>query len=84
MFPTDRNAVAFEDNAEGFAGRFAVREMAEIIHPREGCEVLAVYAEDFYKGTPAVTRNRYGKGGLLPSMPPVPTMPLWICCTTVL
>ncbi len=66
LFPTDRNAVAFEDNAEGFAGRFAVREMAEIIHPREGCEVLAVYAEDFYKGTPAVTRNRYGKGGLLP------------------
>lgn len=62
LFPTDRNAVAFEDNAEGFAGRFAVREMAEIIHPREGCEVLAVYAEDFYKGTPAVTRNRYGKG----------------------
>lgn len=62
FFPTDRNAVVFGPNSDGLAGTFTARDMAEIIHPKEGCEVLASYAEDFYKGTPAVTKNRYGKG----------------------
>lgn len=28
----------------------------------EGAQCLGAYGEDFYKGMPAVTRNRYGKG----------------------
>ena len=28
----------------------------------EGAEVLARYREDFYAGTPVITRNRYGDG----------------------
>lgn len=62
LFPSDHNGVAFRQNSDGLAGVFAVREMAEIIHPKEGCEVLAVYTDDFYKDTPAVTKNRVGKG----------------------
>lgn len=34
----------------------------ELICPQEGCEVLAVYTEDFYAGRAAVTRNSYQKG----------------------
>ena len=26
------------------------------------CETVAVYSEDFYKGTPAIVKNQYGKG----------------------
>ena len=28
----------------------------------EGAETVASYGDDFYKGLPAITRNRYGKG----------------------
>jgi len=33
----------------------------DIIHP-EGAEVIAKYTEDFYAGTPAICRNKFGKG----------------------
>ncbi len=35
--------------------------LCDLLH-LEGAEALAFYGEDFYKGMPAVTRNRYGKG----------------------
>jgi beta-galactosidase len=34
---------------------------ADLIHP-EGAETLASYTDDFYAGTPAVTRNVFGEG----------------------
>ncbi len=34
----------------------------ELIHPKEGCEVLAFYTEDFYAGKAAVTRNQWKEG----------------------
>jgi beta-galactosidase len=34
---------------------------ADLIHP-EGADTLASYADDFYAGTPAVTRNVFGEG----------------------
>ena len=36
-------------------------DFAEYLHA-EGAEILAVYEEDFYAGTPAITVNKYGKG----------------------
>ncbi|MDL2300958.1 beta-galactosidase [Lachnospiraceae bacterium OttesenSCG-928-D06] len=36
--------------------------LCDIIHPEGGAEVLAVYSEDFYAGSPCVTVNNYGKG----------------------
>jgi beta-galactosidase len=35
---------------------------ADLIHP-EGAEPLASYTNDFYAGTPVVTRNSFGEGG---------------------
>lgn len=39
----------------------AVR-MCEIVHVKEGTEVLSVYERDFYAGLPVVTRRSYGEG----------------------
>ncbi len=41
--------------------RHAALNYAEYLH-NEGAEVKAVYAEDFYAGTPAITENAVGKG----------------------
>ena len=35
--------------------------LCDIIHT-EGAEVLSEYQEDFYKGSPVITRNMFGKG----------------------
>ncbi|WP_329336447.1 beta-galactosidase [Streptomyces sp. NBC_01352] len=37
------------------------RRVFEIVQPR-GAEPIATYGTDFYAGTPAVTRNRFGEG----------------------
>lgn len=62
LFPKDRNAVVFGENSDGLAGSYEVFDMAEIIHVKDDCEVLATYADDFYKEMPAVTKNRFGQG----------------------
>ena len=36
--------------------------MCEVVHAKEGTEVLSVYERDFYAGCPVVTRNHFGKG----------------------
>lgn len=41
--------------------RYTVRDLCAIVHAK-GAEVLAEYEDDFYKGTPALTVNRYGQG----------------------
>ncbi|MFF7484819.1 beta-galactosidase [Streptomyces luteogriseus] len=41
--------------------RAQARLVFEIVLPR-GAETVATYGTDFYAGTPAVTRNRYGSG----------------------
>lgn len=40
---------------------YTVYDYCELIEPATA-EVLAVYEQDFYKGMPAVLRNKYGKG----------------------
>ncbi|MFD7303142.1 beta-galactosidase [Streptomyces pharetrae] len=41
--------------------RVEARLVFEIVQPR-GAEPVGLYQEDFYAGTPAVTRNRFGEG----------------------
>ncbi len=41
---------------------YKVRDYCELIHNMDNCEVIAVYDEDFYKGRPAITKHKYGKG----------------------
>ncbi|MBO4356327.1 MAG: beta-galactosidase [Clostridia bacterium] len=55
LYPNDTN---FSDyNGE----KHKLIDYCELIHPR-GAEVLATYGEDFYKGMPIITRNKYGQG----------------------
>ena len=55
LYPEERSAVVM--NGKPYTGK----TYCEILHA-EGAEVLATYAADFYKGTPALTVNAFGKG----------------------
>jgi beta-galactosidase len=52
---------AVPDNPLGLAGTAAATRYAELLEPVTA-EVLAVYASEFYRGTPALTVNRFGEG----------------------
>ncbi len=45
----------------GLRLEYEAQELCAMIHPR-GATALLDYAEDFYQGRPALTRNRFGKG----------------------
>lgn len=56
LFPSDRNSVKLND------GRvYSAVDYCEVIHPSTA-EVLGCYEKDFYSGTPAFTKNNFGKG----------------------
>jgi beta-galactosidase len=49
-------------NTAGYNGKsYDVVHVCDILHS-QGASVLGEYKTDFYKGTPAVTVNNYGKG----------------------
>lgn len=56
LAPEQSNAVKFADGGEHSCGL-----LCDLVH-LEGAESLGSYAEDFYAGYPAVTRNAFGKG----------------------
>ena len=56
LAPSQTNRVCFNDGKE-----YPCQLLCDILH-LEGAEALAVYGEDFYQGTPAVTCNAFGKG----------------------
>ncbi|QDP41924.1 beta-galactosidase [Radiobacillus deserti] len=62
LYETQFNEVQFIDTetANG-AAVYAARDYCEVIHA-EQAEVLAEFRHDFYKGSPAVTKNRIGSG----------------------
>ena len=47
--------------AEYRGKRYSVDHVCDILHA-EGAQVLGTYRTDFYAGSPAVTRNRFGNG----------------------
>lgn len=57
FYPADSNAVELGDGS-----RWEVRDYAEILRVEENSQVLGVYGEDFYRGTPALTCRSHGKG----------------------
>lgn len=61
LFPDEKNGIIFKNNLEGFDEEYDCSLLCDIIHA-ESAEVLAVYRNNFYKDTPVVTRNSYGKG----------------------
>lgn len=56
LAPEQSNTLKFMDGSQSKCGL-----LCDILH-LEGAQALAVYGEDFYAGTPAVTKNAYGKG----------------------
>ena len=56
LAPEQSNEVVFGDGT-----REKCRLLCDLIH-LEGAEEIAQYGSDFYAGTPAVTKNRFGKG----------------------
>ncbi len=63
LYPSDRNSVRFAGGNEWLAasGSWEVKDYAEVLKVKDA-EVLGVYGEDFYQGTPALTCKRYGRG----------------------
>lgn len=58
----DRNGLLMQDALlPELSGTYEVHELCELIHA-ETADVLAVYADDFYAGRPALTVNRLGRG----------------------
>ncbi len=56
LAPGQSNELVFGDGT-----RRQCRMLCDIIH-LEGAEEIAQYGDDFYAGTPAVTKNAFGKG----------------------
>lgn len=56
LYPSDANQALFADGTIS-----AIRDFAEVLKVQDA-EVLASYAEDFYAGSPVVTRRAAGKG----------------------
>lgn len=62
LYDTDSNGVVMkEGNPLRISGQFSTFDFCDLIHA-ETADVLAVYADDFYRGRPALTANRYGNG----------------------
>jgi beta-galactosidase len=63
LLPGKANAFVIKNSSTDsrLNGIWKAELLCDIIHP-EGAETLAVYESDFYAGTPALCRNRFGKG----------------------
>lgn len=61
LFPDDKNGIVMKDYINGFDKEYECSLLCDIIHA-ETADVLAVYKDNFYKDSPVVTKNSYGKG----------------------
>jgi beta-galactosidase len=61
MKPYIRNSLVMKGRLPNVKGEFETRLWCDILQ-LNGAESLAEYGSDFFKGTPAVTVNRFGKG----------------------
>ena len=61
LLPSQSNRIVMKRALEGLRPSYASSMLCDLIHS-EGAEVVAEYGEDFYKGMPALTVNRFGSG----------------------
>ena len=61
LLPDQTNRIVMKQEIGALKGSYSCGILCDLIHA-EGAEVLAEYGADFYKGMPALTRNRFGKG----------------------
>ena len=60
LYPKDKNGVSFLEDSP-VCGTFQAKDYCEILKVQTA-QVLGTYTNDFYKDTPAVTVNDFGKG----------------------
>ena len=56
LYPSERNAIIVGDK------EYPTKDYAEVLHTRGSAVTLGVYKNEFYRGTPALVKNTYGKG----------------------
>ena len=61
LYPGQFNEMVITQGLGGLRGGYPCNIICDVIHA-ETAEVLAEYGSDFYKGTPVLTRNRFGEG----------------------
>ncbi|MBO0993368.1 beta-galactosidase [Bacillus sp. SD088] len=61
LHPDIYNRIVMKDKTNHLNGEYTCNILFDLIHS-EGAEVIAEYGNDFYKGMPAVTRNKFGSG----------------------
>lgn len=61
LLPDQRNRIVMKDTIGPLSGEYECGLLCDLLHS-EGAEIVAEYGDDFYKGMPALTRNRFGQG----------------------
>lgn len=62
LYSDENNSICFlDENDITMQGTYSCDYFCDVIHT-EGATAIAVYGEDYYAGTPVITKNNYGKG----------------------
>lgn len=61
LLPSQRNRIVLSEPASGLKSEYECGILCDLIHS-EGAEVKAVYGDDFYRGMPVLTVNKFGAG----------------------
>ncbi|MEK3887181.1 beta-galactosidase [Bacillus sp. FSL K6-3431] len=59
--PGKTNEIIMDSNVNGFKKTYTCSLLCDILH-LEGADAIATYGQDFYQGTPVITKNKYGNG----------------------
>jgi len=61
LHPDHKNQIVMKNPYGELNGEYDCNILFDLIHS-EGAEVIAEYGDDFYKGMPVVTKNKFGEG----------------------
>jgi beta-galactosidase len=61
LLPSQRNRIVWKEPSPGMKPEYGCGLLCDLIHS-EGAVVKAVYGDDFYRGMPALTVNKFGEG----------------------
>ncbi|MBB3125355.1 beta-galactosidase [Paenibacillus rhizosphaerae] len=61
LLPSQKNRIILQGDTSGLKSEYECGMLCDLIHS-EGAEVKAVYGDDFYRGMPALTVNKFGAG----------------------
>ncbi|MDU0199554.1 beta-galactosidase [Paenibacillus sp. MAH-36] len=61
LHPDQKNKLVMQMNVGELHGTYECGLLCEVVHS-EGAETVASFGSDYYAGSPALTRNRFGQG----------------------